>query len=444
MIEEVKYSGEWWIPTHPEKRIKGKFHFNQAEGAILELEESLPELSTTILGSSLVIGRPITLQDCIAKRPDQFWEGTFGTPYKVFANRTYIGAHFSCPEDVKFKSFHCHLSNLFEWLWKYGVTSENKGNKEITIKYNRPESISIIVSPELRVSIDFGCSYSQKHKNAEIKLEQSASVAFYPKEAENVEKYLTWMHHFRNFLCLATQETTNPQELNGLTEDSSPSSLVQVLYKLDAPINTDADVYDSLFTFKDIESNFGQMIQNWYLKFDTLEPLYQLYFGSNFGRFVYLNLKFLCLVQALEAYHRRVIANSEISQEEHLKRITNILSSAPSEHKEWLQNELRYANEPSLRSRLKDLYAIFSSTVDNLMPEKKDLIQKVVDIRNYMTHYDLNLKDRYVSGRELFIIIEKLRILVEMCLLKEIGFDPKEINNMIIKRYQDRLKLYEQ
>lgn len=438
MLDEVTCSGEWWLPSNPEKRIKGKLTFNQTNGARLDLEEAFTESPKTICGISLPVGREITLQDCIPLA----W-GLPEFPYKVFAHRVFLGAHFNNPEGVKFNSLHCQMSNLFEWLWKSGIKYEGEASKNIVIKYDRPEPISIRINPELRIDIDFRHSFSSKRRNGEIQLKQTVYVSFHPKENKNIDDYLNWMHHFRNFLCLATQVSIFPQKIIGLIDDKSPSSMVDVLYQLDAPINTEADVYNSLFTFKDIENKFETCLQNWHGKYDELEPVYQLYFGTLYGRFVYLNLRFLCLVQALEAYHRRAISNEELPKERHKERLTSILNAAPLEHKKWLKEKLAYRNEPSLRSRIKYLCDMFSTTVKTLIPDTRYFINKVVDTRNYMTHYDLNLKDKRAEGKELFIITEKLRIMIEMCLMKEIGFNLDEISNLICKRYQDRLKQYE-
>jgi len=60
-----------------------------------------------------------------------------------------------------------------------------------------------------------------------------------------------------------------------------------------------------------------------------------------------------------------------------------------------------------------------------------------------LTHYDVDLKKKSAKGKELFVITEKLRIFVEMCFMKELGFSLEEINSLICKRYQERLKVYE-
>lgn len=438
MLEEINYSGEWWLPSNPEKRLKGKLSFNQVEGAILELEGDFSERSKVILGISLPIGREITLQDCIPisrKFP--------GVPYKVFAQRVFLGTHIHQLDATKFSSLHCQLSNLFEWLWKYGIEHKDEFTEEFCIKYKRPDSISILINPSLKIDIDFRHSFSFKHRNGEVQLKQFAYVSFHPKEKEHIDDYIKWMHHFRNFLCLATQVSIFPQEITGLIDDKLPSSIVEILYQIDTPINTEADAFNSLFTFKDIESRFESSIQNWFRRYDVLEPVCQLYFGALYGRFVYLNLKFLCLIQALEAYHSRTTTNQELIPEMHNKRISEILESVPTEYKGWLEKKLTYSNEPSLRERLRDVYGTFSQTLDTLNTNKKSFIDKVVNTRNYLTHYDVDLKKKGAKGKELFVITEKLRILVEMCFMKELGFSLEEINSLICKHYQERLKVYE-
>jgi hypothetical protein len=203
-------------------------------------------------------------------------------------------------------------------------------------------------------------------------------------------------------------------------------------------------MYNSLFTFKDVENKFETCLQNWYRKYDELEPVYQLYFGALYGQFVYLNLKFLCFVQALETYHRRALGNEELPRDKHEKRIKNILDTAPIEYKNWLKYQLKYGNEPNLQRRFIDLFDKFTVPIRSLIPDENTFIKKVVDTRNYMTHYDLTLKEKSAIGKELFLITERLRILLETCLLSEIGFNSEEIKSLLCKRYQERLRVYEQ
>ena len=65
----------------------------------------------------------------------------------------------------------------------------------------------------------------------------------------------------------------------------------------------------------------------------------------------------------------------------------------------------------------------------NKNENKKDFIEKVVNTRNYLTHYDEELKEYAVFGEDLYLLTQKLRICAGVCLLKKVGFDSEEIIN---------------
>jgi hypothetical protein len=88
----------------------------------------------------------------------------------------------------------------------------------------------------------------------------------------------------------------------------------------------------------------------------------------------YLDLNFLTLVQAVEAYHRRANDETDKPPGEHAARMKAILDATPAEHRDWLEEKLRYSNELSLRRRLKLLFAQFSYLLDDLIPDRKATI----------------------------------------------------------------------
>jgi len=130
--------------------------------------------------------------------------------------------------------------------------------------------------------------------------------------------------------------------------------------------------------------------------------------------------------------------NYESPEEEHDKRIEEILNTIPEKNKEWLKSRLVYSNEPTLRERLREIFDEYSKIVNNFIEDKKTFIQKVVVTRNYLTHYDSSLKDQAAEREELYHITQKLKILLEVCLLAQLGFSFDDIKSLISrnKRYQ--------
>jgi hypothetical protein len=70
---------------------------------------------------------------------------------------------------------------------------------------------------------------------------------------------------------------------------------------------------------------------------------------------MYVDHKFLSLMQALETYHRRILGGNELSENHHNKRILEILTAVPDQYRQWLEEKLKYSNELSLRKRMKEL-----------------------------------------------------------------------------------------
>jgi hypothetical protein len=123
--------------------------------------------------------------------------------------------------------------------------------------------------------------------------------------------------------------------------------------------------------------------------------------------------------------------NYELEEDQDKKRMLEIINSIPTEYREWLEGRLTYSNEPTLRRRLREIFDKYSDVLSKYIENKDDFMNKVVVTRNYLTHYDAHLKEHAADGEELYHISEKLRLLIEICLLTELGFDPIKIKTLL-------------
>lgn len=197
------------------------------------------------------------------------------------------------------------------------------------------------------------------------------------------------------------------------------------------------DSYYMLFTFKDIQENFELVLNNWFNKNELLKPVYDLYFSTIYNPFTYLNHKFLSLVQALEAYHRKMYGGNYLSDEQY-NRITSKIKSVIDEEltgeiNNTFKQKLAYLNEYSLRKRLKNILEIHEETTNLFIGNKRDFVNDVVNTRNYLTHFDNKLTEHAKNGRELYQLTLGLQQILNICLLYELGI-PKEQIAEIVKR----------
>jgi len=455
LIEKFEYKGVWWLPSKPGKKVSGTLGFTPNEGAILDLIGSFKDIKdiNQILNPDIILGvssngKNITLYKCFETRSSLSLPGLLTSSF--YASVVFVGVHFEKTEDIKFESLSIHCSYLDDWVNISGFNIQHLSDKkELLIKYKWPESIQVSVNDDLKISIVVHAdlpTISVVQKEACIK--QKTFIRIEPSKAKSLEEYWSIMYHIQNFLSFGVTEPVHPLAIEGITEahkivigkGKTYHPPISIFYKLPdiSYVSKPLMPFDMLFTFKDVSERFEVLLRNWFEKAEMLKPVYDLYFGTLYNPRMYLQHKFLSLVQAIESYHRRTMRNYELPEDEHQKRITEILDSVPSNYRKWLEWKFKYSNEPPLRQRLEDILEVCSEVLDEFIDDKSLFVDKTVDTRNYLTHYDPELKERSAEGEELHRLTQKLKRLLEICLLKELGFNSDDIESLIsrIRRYQ--------
>ena len=192
-----------------------------------------------------------------------------------------------------------------------------------------------------------------------------------------------------------------------------------------------------LFKFKDLE-DFGKVIARWLEIEKPLQPVYQLLLTS-LENGVYLEQRFISLVNAVEIFHRRFNGRQRKPDDEWLAQKKEILSKLTGKNKKLVNGRLRDANELTLEERIADLVQSANNTgFRGLMPET---ITKIAETRNSFVHRDF-------GGTNDLDIIEASDALTEILfsnILLEIGFATEEIRPMArnneIFRYSSGLRI---
>jgi len=178
------------------------------------------------------------------------------------------------------------------------------------------------------------------------------------------------------------------------------------------------------------------MINNWMRKADIMESVYDLYFSTIYQPLMRLRHKFLSRIHALEIYHRNTKRNYELESPEHENRIREILESVPHKHREWVENILQYSNEPSMRQRIADLVNDNYSILKLIIKDKKSFMHKLINTRNYCIHYNQELKDQAAKGVELYKLTQICKIIIDICLLTELGFDKETTEKLSLRNWE--------
>ncbi|MEA5576763.1 HEPN domain-containing protein [Anabaena sp. UHCC 0451] len=481
MFEEFEERGEWWLPDNPDKKVFGTLKFNPNSGAVLDLissfidiqSERQPALYTLILGK-VSTGKIITLYQCSYFRSSLniSISSGFGT-CQFYVYKVFTGFHFQEESDIKFKSLIVYYSYLNEWS-QMGLPNIELSQEEFSIKYKRRELIEPVnIKQDWQVFMELYADYDWD--KLDININKQVNIVIESDEEKSLQEYEKVMRHIQNFLSLCVTKPVYPLFIRGLKMGDAFSSItglmeyrpisVNILYQVsNTPIVTkNLMPYDMLLTFSKLSSKFEYYLGNWFRKIELLEPIYELYFGTIYNSYMYPQQEFLNLMQSVEAYHRKnpTMKQYEISQEEHSERVEKIINKTPEEYKTWLKNRLvpqgkvYISNQLDLRKRLVEIINVCSEALgefieqSNLFKSRKmrdSFIYKIVRMRNYLTHLDdhgdESLKQQAANDNLLRYWSQKIKLIIEICFLYEVGFSPEEIKDIFMQRNDKELIIH--
>lgn len=454
MTEEFEYKGKWFLPEDPKNTIEGILKFTPSKGANLDLEGVFPRPKNMqkVIKPKIILGysnrsEKITMYECLEENITYIVDsgGQKAIKSSFYAHLVFVGNHFYNEEDIFFNRLHVHLTNLDEWVSISGIDIkyEDEGN-DFNIEYIHPKPIKLAEFEDFRLFLEFSVTPPPISTLNEINIKQTTYILFESKTEKHFNNYRDLIFLMQIFLGFATSEPVYPLRIMGENKSIklfekdgiSCNKPIDIIFQLSdfGTIQKKIFPFDMLFNFNDINDKIEKCIYNWLNKEKKLRAVYELYFFTIMNPQIYLENKFLSLAFALEAYVRKKMRTSELLKEEHRKRIKYIIDSIEKEDiKIWTEKKLVYSNELTLREKIYKIFEKFSGLADRLIPDWPDFAKQVADTRNYYVHREKPKNRKIVKGQELFILTERLKMLIEIILLNEIGFSNKDIVNLITR-----------
>lgn len=446
-MDKFQHKGLWWLPNKKQKKVGGTLSFSNDTGLQLQLvggfnedeffNDNPAEWQHPIILRTTESGTLVTLYECRQSESTLAFSGYIGFTYS--AELAFLGDHFEESSKLKFSEVNVQYSHLPDWLQISGFFfHRDLENHRIGITYQIPEDIKVTI-PEAHISIYFGLSTNSDGLES-YSFRQSSGLNFKLTEAADFNTiYLRWVYPFQNFLGLGTLIPNYTTSLKLIAEsDHNSQSEVNVFFKQRPYISRSEQrvlQHHMLFTLRDIVDQLEEVFEAWVNISKDIKSIINLFFGIQYNPRMYLEQKFLYIIQAVESYHRNRMNNQVLPEDMHKARVASILANTPAEHRPWLQERLNYSNEPSLRNRLKELLQASSDIVSPLIKDEKLFINNVVNTRNYLTHFDSSLKTKVATGPKLSYLSQSLSYLLQSCLLKEIGL-PFEKQKELFNRNQ--------
>jgi hypothetical protein len=456
--EPIEISGYFWLPGKPDQRLPGVLHVSETGKTTLEvigvfgdaiaaLTDSSPDLRRVV--GVVENGDMVTLEHCFYTNRNVSFGGL--SKSTIYANFFLRGVQYDEDEPILFSKFSFSLEGLDEWLSITGLrVDHNWEEKTASIHFNPPKEIVYQLPAGMSLAFTFGWTLPGAPIVTEAKITQKAYITIKSESLRPIEDFLALVFKVNNFLCFAIDETVSLDSAtcysNEITRDVADGEKREVPIKLYYQSSPFSDTrpniswHNMLFRYGHVANQLEAILKSWLSNYETSEPAFNLYFASKAGAHKYLVGRFLSLAQGIETLHRRNSKDTLMPETEFGDLVAALVKSCPPTQQDWLEKKLEYANELPLRRRIRQMLEPFESLYGD-SKQRKHFIGKVIDTRNYLTHYDEKLAQQAAKGESLWSLCMKLEALFQLHFLRLIGLDGDFIKNLVNENHALRGKL---
>lgn len=441
--EKIRKAGIFWLVESPQEEISG--HLTILDGGKVEVEISglfggeasqfrkSNDISRVI--GKLEDGKLITLDECFYIETQMSFGGISKSIF--LSNLAIMGVAYEKDEVPTFNTLAFSVDNLDDWIKISGIkVITDFENRTATISYIPIPKLSFQITDTVRLEIIFSYTIPGSPHNSEAKITQSTLFKIVSDNKITVDELTEFAYKITNFVCFSTDKilslssvtVTSTDFMQKVTETLSRPYPINLFYQ-SLPYSAEKSKIKSnqiLFDYSNIKGKEELFLRNWITACDYLSPTLGLYFSVQNGGQKHMEGKFLALAQGLETYHRRTSNEKMMDENEFSKLIDTIVLGCPETHADWLRQRLNHGNEISLRKRMEKIIEPFEDLIGT-KKQNKSLVSKIVNTRNYLTHYSEDSKKESVFGMELWILHKKMEAILQLHILKIIGFTIEEI-----------------
>jgi hypothetical protein len=451
-------TGEFWLPGNEKNTFKGTLSFDPGEGARLKLfgnpqflrtlNQPIKKLQFPLLHGIVNIDgewqrvtawnpevRQVTT---ISKTNRSITTHDIASQVILHATIILLGIHYHIEQT---KTLTIYLAHSLHWLETCA--------QELFAQPTRNDSWSLEwkVVPSKGAKILLG--FEKVRLLCWDRLEPVSThehllfVRILFEEGQDLKSCIFYLNHLLKFFVFLFSKKVTPLFVHGL---NTVEEKFELLYPHPAfQIKQTWNItYDSKLLQRLLEAKLESSLQHWFEKANELDLITELYASSIYNEGFHsssdLKVSFLNLFTALESYHkilcnRGMFEKTDKQKEEYFQEILNLVnqsSSVSPEAKNFLQNCKGNLTSKSQRAQFEDIFKHHQQILEKLEfmhdeTQRKEFFETLKKFRNQIAHEGKIPPDT----EKLQIAFYRLRLFLELCLLGELGFTPKECKEII-------------
>jgi hypothetical protein len=455
LVSDLTVEGYWWLPEKQHDKVVGTLRFNPSDGITLSLlgvlhtgEHHFQLLGTTfsppVIFGLTADGKAITLA--------QSFQSSFKVNMPGIATQSlrsqfvFIGDHITDPMEKLFSGCRFRQMHLESWLqtkhFKWSSSAAKTG-LEVEAKASEKKMISSINS-----NLIYKTYVNTTSGDISARIDASIFFELQPTSPEAFKALHRHAIKISNLAALCFGEPVHLTEfslLDGETEIAPGKKIpkkIDLLYQPFPSIPVENNKYaPPILSYAEVTKEEATL-SLWFTESHKLKSVFDLFFSVFLNGQTYLDVRFLLTIQAIEVFHRLNNPMMSVSTEEIFENVKEVITQAipentPTPLKEKLISSLQFLNEPSLRQRLKQCVKLLEQDFGILpLGFDKDMIGRIVDTRNYLTHYTNDLKSKALENEGMHYATRRMQVLLLSLLLNRIGISFADIRAILEKHLE--------
>ena len=322
--EEFKKSGDFWLPSEPDRKVHGTLSISDGGTIELEVDGLFNDEIEALLRDRLepierIVGDIdglVTLDDCYYKTRTISLGGGRSKSF-IHVGRVFTGVGYDEDEIPRFNSVTFSVEGLDEWVRISGINVElHFEESAATISYQLPEDISINLDNGMQLLITFGWTPPGFPVIKEATINQKTYFKLISQKRRELKEFTSVAHKITNFLCFAIDKTVSLDSVEATADNlrqdlgEEQTGLMPVnIYYSSRPYSTDEPKiyqHDMLFRFRQIQNDAERIINNWLEAYERI---------ISYFRFILFNTNWTtildCEILGLSTRFRSISSNRE-------------------------------------------------------------------------------------------------------------------------------------
>jgi hypothetical protein len=477
--------------------IHGRLQYDPEHGIGLELVENpfgpgvflnAGESKMSCMFGQLADGTWVTLFDCFITNSSIPLGGGIGSPTTLKVNRALFGCHLDNLDELAVKKYWLELSSLSNWTGTDIITKVRTDEFPFGMNIHCRQPLPLKIElPDQPFDIEIAHWVKTQHDDGMLSVKWGAAIAIVARESLPLNLAASLASRCHGLISLLVGESLSVRSVAISKAFPTDDDIVLPIRHIDIQnrayynfVNRSLESGDSVGDWVKAESQLKQeRTKSFFMLYEQmgrhdhkdvhpalmmlpyrsivnlLPTIFSRWFGHNvqavlatnifFGSqnlaFSSVDVKFLNATQALESYDRSFGKALYMDQGAYDAAIHDLAAKIPAtiqdDHRHSLKNRLKYGNEFSLRKRLtKMLERIPENVKQKIAGPSSKFIQKVVDTRNYYTHYDHASQAGAFQGKDAYVAAERLRLLLISTLLHDLGI-PDDVLLTALEKNRD-------